>query len=255
MASARAFVAAAGLLLWLMIRAPSALRIRAASLPLLIAYGVIGFAVFEVLFFATLTHTTVAVAVALLYTAPAFVLLLSWLTKDEPVEPRRLLPLALVIAGVFLVTGAASTLRTGDAPITATALVLGLGAGFTYALYTWFGKRALRRDEPTVVIFYVFAIAALVLAVPAPPWRITLDHPDAIPMLLLLGLIPTLFAYALYATALDHLPASTAAMLASIEPVLAALLGFLLLGEGMGADRWAGIAVVVAAAVWLSKRA
>ncbi|MGH7475157.1 MAG: DMT family transporter [Longimicrobiales bacterium] len=252
-ASARAAVGALGLGLWHLVHAPAALRVRARDLPLLAAYGVIGFALFELLFFAALERTTVAIAVALLYTAPAFVLVLSWATGDERPERQRLLPLILVLLGVTLVTGAAGALVAGATPVSTAAILIGLASGLTYGLYTWFGKRAVARNAPSVVIFYVFVFAAAVLAVPAPPWRIAAEHTDSLAVLLLLGLVPTLGAYVVYAMALQHLPGSTAAMLASIEPVIAALLGFWILGEPLAADRAAGVLVIVAASGLLAR--
>ncbi len=251
-ASVRAAVGLVGLALWFAPR-PRRLRVRARDLPLLIAYGVIGYAVFETLFFSALARSPVAIAAALLYTAPAFVLIFGWITGDEPFRVARLLPLGLVLAGVFLVTGAARTLLVGATSLSPLALALGLASGLMYALFTWFGKRAAARHRPTPLIFYVFLFATLALAIPAPPWRVAAAHPDAVPLLVLLGLVPTLGAYVLYATALHHLPASTASMLASVEPVVAGLLGFSLLGEALSWDRMLGIGLVVAAAALLAR--
>ncbi|MGH7483205.1 MAG: DMT family transporter [Longimicrobiales bacterium] len=254
LASARACIAALGAGIYLLARDRRALRIRALELPFFILYGVVGFALFQLAFFETLERTTVAIAVALLYTAPAFVVLLSWLTRQEPVARGRLLPLGLVLAGVFLVTGAAWGVATGAASLPGPAVALGLASGLTYALYTVLGKRATRHHAPATVLFRVFAVAAVALALFAPPWRIAADHTDSLALLLLLGLLPTLAAYALYARALELLPASTAALLASVEPVIAALLGWAILGEGLGWDRALGVACIVVATASLAQR-
>jgi inner membrane transporter RhtA len=74
-------------------------------------------------------------------------------------------------------------------------------------------------------------------------------------LLIGLGVVPTLLPYALYLAALRHLRASTAAMLASIEPVIAAAYAAVLLGERMDGLQIAGMLLVVCAAVLLARDA
>ncbi len=253
MASVRAAGATVLLALWLL-RRPGRLRIRPRDLPFFLAYGVLGLALFHFLYFAALEHTSIAVAVALLYTAPAFVLLASRLLLGERIDGARLGALALVLAGVFLVTGALRLLATGQATLSGAALALGLGSGLSYGLYTIFGKRALDRYDPNQTVFFSFVFGALVLAFVAPPWVPFRERPDAIVPLLLLGIVPTIAPYLLYITGLRHLPSGTASMLASLEPVVATLLGFFWLGEEMGVDQVGGIALIISAALLLAAR-
>jgi DME family drug/metabolite transporter len=252
MTSVRAAGAATLLALW-MIRRPAQLRIRSRDLPFFLIYGVLGLALFHFLYLAALEHTSIAVAVALLYTAPAFVLLASRLWLGERIDAARLGALGLVLTGIFLVTGALRLLATGQASITGAALALGLGSGISYGLYTIFGKRALTRYDASQTVFYSFLFGALVLAIVAPPWVPFHARPDATLPLVLLGVVPTVVPYLLYTAALRHLPSSTASMLASLEPVVATGLGFILLGETLGLDQAAGIALIVAAALMLAR--
>jgi drug/metabolite transporter (DMT)-like permease len=254
MTSVRAAGAAVLLALWLL-RRPARLRIRPRDLPFFLAYGVIGLTLFHFLYFAALEHTSIAVAVALLYTAPAFVLLASRLIFGERIDGARLGALGLVLAGIFLVTGALRLLATGQATISGAALLFGLGSGLSYGLYTIFGKRALDRYDSYQTVFYSFLFGALVLAFVAPPWIPFRDRPEAIVPLILLGAVPTIVPYLLYIGALRHLPSSTASMLASAEPVVATLVGFVWLGEALGIDQGAGIALIVGAALVLAARA
>lgn len=255
LASIRAAIAAAGLGLWLLLRRPAGLRIHTRDLPFFLAYGVIGLALFHFLYFATLERTSIAVAVALLYTAPAFVVIAARLLHRERIDSNRATALSLVLAGVFLVTGALRLLATGQATITTGAILLGLGSGMSYGLYTIFGKRAVGRYDPYQTVFFTSLFGALILALFAPPWTPFLEHPEATLPLLLLGVVPTILPYLLYTAALRHLPSGTASMLASLEPVVATLLGFILLGEAMTLDQGVGIAAIVAAALILARGA
>jgi drug/metabolite transporter, DME family len=255
LASVRASVGFAGFALYLLPR----LRARgggwpgARALAFLAAYGVAGYALFTLVFFAALERTSVSIAVALLYTAPAFVLLMSAVLWRERVGPLRLAALALVLAGVLLVTGAAGALLSGAAVLPPAALALGVGAGATYAGYTMFSKVATERYGPAPSLFWSFAFATLALGIAAPPYAPFLRAPEHTLALLALGIVPTLIPYALYLTALRELRASTAAMLASIEPMIAALLAALLLHERLEPLQGAGMALIVLAAVLLTR--
>jgi drug/metabolite transporter, DME family len=255
LASVRAAVGFAGFALLLaprMLVRPSA---GARSLGFFAAYGILGYALFTLVFFAALERLDVSIAVALLYTAPAFVMLMSALLWREHVGPARLVALGLVLAGVILVTGAAGTLLGGAATLPPIALALGVGAGATYGLYTMFSKVATHRYGPRASLFWSFAFAALALGIAAPPWAPFLRAPEHAVALIALGIVPTLVPYALYLRGLRELPASTAAMLASVEPVIAALLAAVLLHERLDALQLAGMAMVVTAAVLLARQA
>jgi drug/metabolite transporter, DME family len=160
-----------------------------------------------------------------------------------------------VLTGVVLVTGAAGSLLSGTTAVAAPALLFGLGSGIGYALYTLFSKVASGRFGSLASLFWSFAFATLSLGLLASPVSPFVRAPDQIPLLLALGIVPTLLPYALYMTALRHLRASTAAMLASIEPAIAALFAALLLGERMQGLQVVGMVLVVCAAVLLAREA
>jgi drug/metabolite transporter (DMT)-like permease len=236
-------------------RTPARLRMAPRDLPLFLLYGVVGFAIFEYLYFLAMERTTVAIAVALLYTAPAFVALLSRVLWREPITGAKLAALAAALCGVMLVTGALRSLAAGDARLTPVAAVIGLGAGFAYALYTIFSKVALGRYDALGALFWSFGFAAVFLALLAPPLGPVLRAPAAFPLLLGLGLLPTLLAYLLYLIGLHRLRPTTASMLACVEPVIATLLAGVLLGERIAAEQVLGMSLIVGAAGWFARAA
>jgi drug/metabolite transporter, DME family len=257
LASVRAAVGFAGfciLLLPRLLRRPPP-RLGGRAVLFLAAYGVLGYALFTLAFFAALERTTVSIAVALLYTAPAFVMLMSALLWKEAIDRTRLLSLALVLVGVVLVTGAAGALLHGTHALSAAALGTGLAAGATYALYTMFSKVATQRYGPAISLLGSFAFATLALGVLAPPHVPFVRQPEHAFALVALGIVPTLVPYALYLRGLRELRASTAAMLASVEPMIAAILAAGLLHERLDALQVAGMALVVTAAVLLARQA
>ena len=212
--------------------------------PLLVAYGTISVGLFYLSYFWAVRLLPVAVAAVLLYTAPVFVALLARLVLGEALGVRRLVALAVALGGVVLVSA-----PDPAAGITWTGLAAGLLSGLTYALYSIFGKVALRDLDPAAVVVYTLGIGALVLLAALPPARL-LDlawSPAVWAWVGVLGVGPTFLAYRLYTAGLQWVPASTASIVATVEPVVAALLGWFVLGEALTAGQGAGAALVLLA--------
>jgi len=137
--------------------------------------------------------------------------------------------------------GAAATVRPGG-------IALALGAGLSYAAYTVAAKGLLTAGHaPEAVMARLFGLGGLVL-LPV----LVLAHPGdlgslgGISMVVYLGAVPTALAYVLFARGLRHLPAGEVATLTLAEPLTAAALGALVLGERPGAAALAGVALVLA---------
>lgn len=268
--AALAFVGVLPLTLW----RPAILRVRRADLPLLVVYGAISVGLFYYVYMEAVERVPLAVAAALLYTAPGWVVAIAWSAGWEPVRLRRLVPLAMVLAGAFLVTdawrvlargwggGAGSgpgSVGPGEGLLGAGSIgwigaAFGLASGVAYALYTVLGKRVRARYSVPTTIFYAYGIGTLVLAIGAPPWAAITEHPEATGIILLMGLGPTLLAALLFYAGLHHIDASAASMLATIEPVVAALLGLAWLGEALPLATIAGTALIIGAALILRPR-
>lgn len=244
--SVRAALAFVGVLPLALLR-PRRLRIRSADLPLVIGYGAVGVGFFYYIYLVAVERLPLAVAAALLYTAPAFVVAIAWTLRWEPVRPRRIAPLAMVLVGAFLVTGAFRALGH----VALGGVASGLASGLAYALYTVLGKRIRIRYDVLTTIAYAYGIGAVVLAAVEPPWSVLARYPDAIPVLLLMGLGPTLLAALLFYGGIRHVDASAASILATIEPVVAALIGLVWLGESLPISTVAGTALILGAAVLL----
>lgn len=229
---------------------PRLLRVPRERLPELLFYGVVAVGANFALFFLALQYTTVATAVVISYTHPTLVALLAWPLLGEPVERRKLAALALTAGGVFLVAG-------GHDLSTLQGNLLGLGYAFGNALcvatYNLMGKTLLSRLNSWTILFYGFLFGGLFLAV---VWG---GGGAVIPVLPLWGwllivalaLFPSILAYGLYLRALRRMEASRAAILATLEPVLATLWAWLALGEGLDPAQVMGGILVIAGVLLL----
>lgn len=97
-------------------------------------------------------QTSLAVAALLLYTAPVFVMLMSLLCFGEAFTRTKALALLLTFSGCACVTGVFGSSLT----LTLSGLLYGLGSGFGYALYSIFGKYAVRKYSSLTITAYTF---------------------------------------------------------------------------------------------------
>ena len=239
------------LFVWLAVRSPQLLRIRRpAHLLYFIGTGILSQAFFNFCYYSAIARAGVSVAALLLYTAPAFVIVFSRVRFGEALTGRKLAALALTIAGCACISGA-----LGGAPaIPRAALLYGLGSGLGYALYSIFGKLALREYAPETVTVYSFVFATLGLLPLTHPAQFLPRLTEAAVLLPGIGvaLLCTVGAYLLYTAGLTHVEAGQAAILATVEPVVAALLGFLAFHENVTPDKLAGILLILGAIVLAS---
>lgn len=237
-------------LLWLLWRDPSALRIQLCHLPYFLGSGLCSLVFFNWCYFNSIRESTLSVAVVLLYTAPAFVMLLSALLFHERVTRRKLLALLLTLLGCVLVV---EMIPMGGA-ISPTALFFGLGSGFGYALYSIFGRYALAHYRPATVTFYTFFIAALGAVPLSGIWNT--QHPLTTPTILTtifaLVVLGCILPYLLYTNGLQYTEPGRAAILATVEPFVGALVGIFLLGDGISAGKLSGMAAILVAVVLLN---
>lgn len=191
-----------------------------------------------------------AVSTVLVYTAPALVALASrWLFHEKL---SRVIGLALVLAlvGVTLVAGLYDPLLLARDPF---GVLVGIGSGVVFSLYSLFGKAAARRRLPTTtVMFYTFGIAGVLLFISQWSQAIPQVEPRIWLGLLILAAGPTLGGYGLYTASLRHLPAATASLITTIEPAQTALIAWVFLGETLTMPQLIGSALILAGVLSLS---
>ena len=219
-------------------------RVRKEHLKYFFGTGIISVVLFTSCYFSCQKICSLAVASILLYTAPSFVVILSAMLWKGPVTKKKLLALALTLVGCACVCG----VFDGGLTVTFTGILLGLGAGFFYALYSVFGRYALAHYSSMTVTVWTFIFAgpaSLVMLRPA-EMRAVFTAPSA--WLLAAGLVvfSTVAPYILYTRGLARVESGKASIMASLEPVVAALAGVLIFGEPMGLLTLLGILCVLA---------
>lgn len=237
----------------LLIKDPSQLKVRFRDLPLFIGSGIVSLFFFSFSYFQAMQLMSLSAAAILLYTAPVFVMLMAAVLFKEKITGRKLLAIILCFAGCCLVSGIAGGIR-----LTAAGLGYGLCAGFGYALYSIFGKLAMKRGYGSLTInfwsCFLAASAAGVAGGFSAPVQIIFSSSSSFGFIVLTALITTFLPYLLYTEGLTGVEAGTASVVASIEPVVATVIGVLVFSEALTPAAVAGMVMVLAAIAILSLR-
>ena len=244
----RASVGWAAMLLFVLLTwGVKGLRVTGRDFLFLVPLGLVGIGAFYLLYFFTVRESTVGTAAILLYSSPAFVALLAWIFLKETLGPLRLLALALTFGGIFLVVGG---YEPGALEVSLPVLATGLLSGLTYGLYSIFGKPLAGHLEPAIILSYALGFGSVLLVLAALPTFHTLVglSSSSYALLVMLAVVHTALAFGLYTVGLKRLDAGQAAIVATVEPVVAGAIGVVLLGEELTALKVIGAILVLAGA-------
>lgn len=245
----RAVTAAIILVLYLLLSSPKSLRLNnVKDIKYFIGTGIFSIIFFNYCMFKTMEIATIPISAALLYTAPAFVIVLSFLLFQEQITRPKLLALAFTLIGTALVVG---LLPFDIGSISIATILIGLGSGLGYALYSIFSKFALIKYTSLTVTTYTFVVAAITL-IPFFPFQEKFHLFFDLEVLLYgfgLGFLPTAVAYIIYTYGLHHTEASKAAILSTIEPVVATLIGIFVFTEPFSVLQFLGMGSILGAVI------
>ena len=231
------------------------LKIQPRDVGLFLGMGLLSLLLFTVCYFTTISLASLSVAAILLYTSPIWVMLMSAVCFREKITRRKLLCAAMAFGGCVLVSGIGSA-----ASLSPMVIVTGLLSAVGYGLYSIFGTFALRKYQPLTVTTYAFlfgAAGALLLCNPAQIARVICESGQPGRLMLLItvtAFVTAVLPYLLYTVGLSRMRASAAAIMASIEPVVATTAGALVFGEALTVPAFAGIALVLGAIVVLNAK-
>lgn len=223
-------------------------RFRKESWPAIALAG-IGMAGYQPAFFTAVRETGVAVGtVVAIGSAPILAGLLGWLVEGERPPLRWWLATAIGILGVILLVAGGD--QVGVEP---SGVLFSLLAALAFAIYITASQRVVGLFHPVGGTALVFVVAAVfstpLLFVSDLAW---LRTGGGALMALHLGLIATALAYVLFSLGLVATPTASAATASLTEPMTAALLGVLVLGETPGTSGWAGISLILGGVVVLT---
>jgi drug/metabolite transporter (DMT)-like permease len=256
LAQIRATCAALGLLIFLVVFARSVLRVSRRELLFLAAFGVVGVALVQWLYFVAIHNLPVGVALLIEFTAPLFVALFARYVYKEHIRRRIWVAVILCIVGLGVVVEVSAGVAFSTAGVTAA-----LGGAFALTAYLLMAERERRQRDPVSLSFYGFLFAAILWAFVQPLWEFPYEvlgetvslqgnlSEHSAPIWLLVGfivVIGTMVTFSLLTGALRHISATRASIVATLEPVIATVVAWIWLGETFGATQLIGGAIVLA---------
>lgn len=201
-------------------------------------------------YFLSIQASSVAVAATLMYTAPVFVLITSFLLRLERSTWFKWGNIAGVLTGIILLTGA---YNTDSISVSFFGTATGLASALSYTLFIFAFKKASAIGKPQLTLtiaFFSFCVV-LFLFIDNQEAAAVLTSPD-IGWFLLLGIVGAGISFILYLIGIRSTTASTASMVAMVEPVTASLLGILLLGDDLTLIQILGMVVILTTITLLS---
>ena len=227
---------------------------------LLVLFGAVSVAVYPLAFYSSMYLAGVTVGtVVTIGSAPLFSALIEWVIDRKTLSKQWIFGAALGLSGIVLLCffgggDHQSTSVTFSAGATTAGVLLGLVGGLTYALYAWAAHRLMCKGiSSKAAMGSIFGAGGLLL----------------MPVLLLTGgallaswnnalvgaymaVIPMFTGYVLFGYALARISVSTATTITLTEPVIAALLAVVIVGENLSLLGWLGALLVISCLVILS---
>ncbi|MDQ0350315.1 drug/metabolite transporter (DMT)-like permease [Alkalibacillus filiformis] len=218
------------LLTMLAIFARSYLKIRLIDLPYFIALGVVSIALFNWFYFQVMDLASLSVAVVFVYTSPVFAAIIAKIFFNEALTVTK------IIAILMTITGSAFAIEffpIGEFSLTIQTIIYGLLAGFFCSTYSLIGKDVSRWYHPFTITTYAMLCGTLFLIPTSGIWQNyeAFAHGDVWLNILGIVIISTIVAYLLYTNGLAYVESSKATILASIEIVIAVIVGVVVFNE------------------------
>jgi drug/metabolite transporter (DMT)-like permease len=225
------------------------LRIERRDVPRLAWLGVAGLACVHATYFLAIERLDIGVALVIQYLGPMLILIWLRVMHHRHLAPSLWGAVGLSAVGAFFVVEAYDV-----SGLDALGLLAAFGAAVTFAIYMMASEQAGRRHPPQTTLVWAFGFATLFWFIVRPPWTFPfeiLGQADDLLYGLGVAVVGTLIPFVLIVTAVRHIPSARAAVVATLEPVLAAIIAWPVHDQVLGPPQILGGAIVVAAVIWV----
>jgi drug/metabolite transporter (DMT)-like permease len=238
--------------------APGRLRLTRRELPFIVTFGIAGLAFVQWFYFLAIHRLAIGVALLIEYLAPLLVALWARYFYKETVRRRIWIALGLALSGLALIVNVFG----GGTSLSTAGMLFALGGAFAYATYVLLAEHVVGNRDPVSLLAWGFLFASVFWAVLDPWWtfpgHLLIEttslggnlHAWHLPVWVLAALmivVGTVAPFFLLISALRHLPATRVGIVAMLEPVVGAVVGWAWLSESLGGVQLAGAGVVLAA--------
>lgn len=225
----------------LLIYNPKLFKISLTQLGVSAGLGIFGYAVFSTLYFKSIEGISVALAALLLFTFPIFVSLGAHFILKEKMPRRQVISLILACAGL-------AVLLWGPLVVHSLSSVLfAISAALAYSVYVLVSGKFQRNVPPLTSSLYVTISAGVALFIFHQPNLARIPQLTTQQYFIILGIavVSTIGPLTLFLAGLQKLSSAKASIIVMIEPVVAALAAWLLLGEQLTGQQSIGGGIVL----------
>ena len=248
----RTTISFAGLFIWLFLRSPSLLKIAVKDLFYFFLLGTCGIGAAQFFYLFAISKISVAAAILLHYTGPVFVALYAVLWKHDRLKPATVLAVAGTLVGCFFVVGA---YNVDLLSVNRTGIIGGICAALAFATYSVLSEYGMRTYDPWTVLFYAMLFAAGMWNILHPPLE-AFGHDYSIiewGWIFFIGVFGTILPFGFYFEGINRIRSTHASITATLEPITAAGISFVFLGESLGVLQMLGGALVIASILFLQR--
>ncbi|MCO6540187.1 MAG: EamA family transporter [Gilliamella sp.] len=213
----------------------------------LLIVGAIAVMIYPLAFYSSMRLSGVTIGtVVSIGSAPILSALIEYISRDFRLTKQWVIGAAFGILGMILLAFSEDNSTTTQYEHTTIGILLGLIAGFTYALYSWSARQLMLKGISTKsAMGATFGFGGILLI---PVMLLTgtalFDSLTNIAVCIYIALIPMFMGYLCYGYGLSKISASSAITISLLEPVIAAILAMLIIGEQMSLVGWFGVILI-----------
>jgi DME family drug/metabolite transporter len=233
------------LLVGILVFKPQKLKIEVKDIPFFLLFGLVGVGVFHACFNYAIYYAGVSIAVMLLYTAPAFVAIISTIFLKEPLTKNKIMAICLTIIGCVSISWAGGD----ELDLNLLGILFGILTGLSYALWNVMCKKAVSKYSPLTVNLYSIGAGSLVLLLMTAGQKVQAIQfqPNVFLIIAFMALANTILPDSFYAYSMKFLDASTASVLANAELLIAIILAWVLYHEPLSGFKLLGFLAILVA--------
>jgi drug/metabolite transporter (DMT)-like permease len=209
--------------------------------------GVIGVAITNYTYYYTVKEASVATAILVQYTAPMWIVLYSVLfLKEDRLDRVTIVSLVIALVGCYFAVTSGSMQSIN---LKGWAIITGPLSAFTFAYQVIGTKQLIKRYSIWTLLLYIFGFSAIFWLCVNPPWNVIAKHYNCSDwgILWMFAIVSILIPQIAFASGLKYLDASTAGIISVMEPVIAIVAAFLILGESLSViQMFGGLMVLLA---------
>ncbi len=210
----------------------------------LFIFSVFGAGLMSASYSIAIAASNAATATFLQYTCPAMIVLAELVIEKKRPEEQDIICVVLAITGVFLI---ATHGHPGELTLSGNAFLWGMIAAASMAFYSMYPQRLMRKYPRGIILGWSFLISGILLVIAEQPWKeLSAVTPYIGLLILYVSFFGTLIAFNLYTAGIAAIGAARASILATLEPLVSALLAFFAAGVSFQTMDYVGAVCILA---------